>query len=145
MILIVRKYSDIYETILSVYVPLNIFCFKPISFLFLAEKKVVKCKYKVNLATKLFLIQLHTVYCKKRLATFPSPAEMSLTKLSLGGNGDGNVANLFLQCITGWNMLQVLENDHLFTRRLFKNLKKNKPINCFCQSINRLQKILCYN
>ncbi len=38
--------------------PLNIFCFKPISFLFLAEKKVAKSKYKVNLATKLFLIQL---------------------------------------------------------------------------------------
>ncbi len=41
--------------------------------------------------------QLH---CKKRLATFPSPAGMSFTKLSLGGkNGDGNVANLFLRCI----------------------------------------------
>ncbi len=43
---------------------------------------------------------------KKRLAAFPSPAEMSFTKLSLGGESlvsdihavDGNVANLFLQC-----------------------------------------------
>jgi hypothetical protein len=31
----------------------------------------------------LILTKLH---CKKRLADFPSPAEMSLTKLSLGGN-----------------------------------------------------------
>jgi hypothetical protein len=26
------------------------------------------------------------IHCEKRLATFPSPAGMSLTKLSLGGN-----------------------------------------------------------
>jgi hypothetical protein len=26
------------------------------------------------------------IHCKKRLAVFPSPAAMSLTKLSLGGN-----------------------------------------------------------
>jgi hypothetical protein len=31
------------------------------------------------------------IHLKKRLATFPSPAGMSLTKLSL----DGNIANLF--------------------------------------------------
>jgi hypothetical protein len=76
------------------------------------------------------------VHCKKRLAKLPSPAGMSLTKLSLGGNnlffsrpervwsvtsrlgtgkwltlfdsvchipaGDGNVSNLFLQCIMSW-------------------------------------------
>jgi hypothetical protein len=51
-----------------------------------------------------------TIYLhrKKRLATFPSPAAMSLTKLFRGGNnpreslvsdipagGDGNVANFF--------------------------------------------------
>ncbi len=29
---------------------------------------------------------LPSVHCKKRLAVFPSPAGMSLTKLSLGGN-----------------------------------------------------------
>ena len=59
------------------------------------------------------------VHCKKMLMIFPSPAGMSLTKLSLGGNydviyklfpsrdslvsdipaGDGKMANLFLQCI----------------------------------------------
>ncbi len=54
------------------------------------------------------------VHCKKRLAVFPSPAGMSLTKLSLAGNnliipgqtefvrdiptGDRKTANLFLQC-----------------------------------------------
>jgi hypothetical protein len=49
---------------------------------------------------------------KKRLAIFPSPVGMSLTKLTLAGNlfhtreslvvdipaGDGKIANLFLQC-----------------------------------------------
>ncbi len=62
-------------------------------------------KYRLN-------IHLH---CKKSLAIFPSPAGMSLTKLSLAGNnliipghgecwvsdtpvGDGKIANLFLQC-----------------------------------------------
>ncbi len=30
--------------------------------------------------------QMATLHCKKRLATFQSPAGMSLTKLSLGGN-----------------------------------------------------------
>jgi hypothetical protein len=55
-----------------------------------------------------------TYTVKKRLATFPSPAGMSLTKLYLCGNnliipaqgefdkwhpaGDGNVSNLFLRC-----------------------------------------------
>jgi hypothetical protein len=55
------------------------------------------------------------VHCKKELAIFPSPAGMSLTKLSLGGKktklfpprkslisdipaGDGKTANSFLQC-----------------------------------------------
>jgi len=57
----------------------------------------------------------YDVHCKKRLASFPSPVGMSLTKLSLGGNNDviyklflsreslvsdfpardGNIANLF--------------------------------------------------
>jgi len=59
------------------------------------------------------------LHCEKRLASFPSPAGMSLTTLSLGRNidviyklfparesvvsdipaGDGNIANLFLQCL----------------------------------------------
>ncbi len=55
------------------------------------------------------------VHCKKRLMIFPSPAGMSLTKRSLGGNksiipghgeslvndvpaGYGKIENLFLQC-----------------------------------------------
>ncbi len=60
----------------------------------------------------------YCIHCKKMLMIFPSPAGMSLTKLSLGGNcdviyklfpsreslvsdipaGDGKMANLFLQC-----------------------------------------------
>ncbi len=55
----------------------------------------------------------YSLHCKKRLAIFPSPAGMSLTKLSLAGNklypakeslvsdvpaGDGKIDNLFLQC-----------------------------------------------
>ncbi len=43
------------------------------------------------------------LHCKKRLVVFPSPAGMSLTKLSLAGNnliipapaGDGKTANIF--------------------------------------------------
>ncbi len=57
----------------------------------------------------------YTVHCKKRLAVFPSPAGMSLTKLSLAGNnliysrpgrawfvtswlGTGKSVTFFLQC-----------------------------------------------
>ncbi len=60
----------------------------------------------------------HVIHCKKSFSIFPSPAGMSLTKLSLGGNnlymtslfpprkslvidipaGDGNIKKLFLQC-----------------------------------------------
>jgi hypothetical protein len=32
------------------------------------------------------LLSVLTLHCKKRFAIFPSPAGMSLTKLSLGGN-----------------------------------------------------------
>ncbi len=59
-----------------------------------------------------------SLHCKKSFSIFPSPAGMSLTKLSLGGNnlymtslfpprkslvidvpaGDGNIKKLFLQC-----------------------------------------------
>jgi hypothetical protein len=48
------------------------------------------------------------VHCKKKLTIFPSPAGMSLTKLSLAGTreclvsdipaGDGKITNLFVQC-----------------------------------------------
>jgi hypothetical protein len=54
------------------------------------------------------------LHCKKMLVIFPSPAGMSLTKLSLAKNihilpareslvsdipaGDGKIVNLFLQC-----------------------------------------------
>ncbi len=68
------------------------------------------------------------LHCKKRLAIFPSPAGMSLTKLSLGGNndviyklfppresfvsdipaGDGKTANPFLQCVAAGAALSVL-------------------------------------
>jgi hypothetical protein len=41
-----------------------------------------------------------SLHCQKRLAVFPSPDGMPLTKLSLAGNnfGDGKTANLFLLC-----------------------------------------------
>ncbi len=57
----------------------------------------------------------YNTYCKKRFVVFPSPAGISLTKLSLACNnliipgrvefvsdiqaGDGKIANHFLQCI----------------------------------------------
>jgi hypothetical protein len=34
----------------------------------------------------LLLIRIKCIHCKKRLSFFPSPAGMSLTKLSLAGN-----------------------------------------------------------
>ncbi len=52
-------------------------------------------KYKVTSFSNSWFQILH---CKQRLDTFPSPAGMSLTKLSLGGNNwiiPGNVTNLF--------------------------------------------------
>jgi hypothetical protein len=62
-----------------------------------------------------FSWEIEYLHCKKELAIFPSPAGMSLTKLSLGGKktklfpprkslisdipaGDGKTANSFLQC-----------------------------------------------
>jgi hypothetical protein len=73
--------------------------------------------------SKSSIFSLSTIHCKKSLATFPSPAGMSLTKLSLGvilqnspwvgiiklfqpreslvsdiPAGDENGANLFLRC-----------------------------------------------
>jgi hypothetical protein len=63
---------------------------------------------------RIFSNHTASLHCKKRLSYFPSPAGMSLTKLSLGGNnlireclvsdipdGDGKIDNLFLQC-RGW-------------------------------------------
>ncbi len=51
-------------------------------------------------------IGIQYIHCTKRLTIFPpSPAGMSLAKLSLDGNnkffGDGKMTNLFLQC-TRW-------------------------------------------
>jgi hypothetical protein len=53
--------------------------------------------------SKLKCDEMKTYTVKKRLAVFPSPTGMSLTKLSLAGNklsditaGDGKTANLFL-------------------------------------------------
>jgi hypothetical protein len=68
---------------------------------------------------------------QKRLATIPSQARMSFTKLSLGGNnliipaqgefgkadvpaGDGNVANLFLRCHESYETRQTDMSDKAF-------------------------------
>jgi hypothetical protein len=61
--------------------------------------------------TPLLLNTGGNTHCKKKLAIYPSPAGMSLTKLSLAGNsliipgqgefgksGNGKTANLFIQC-----------------------------------------------
>jgi len=47
----------------------------------------IKTKFILNIAyvLQVFLVQ-GTPHCKKRLAIFPSPAGMSLPKLSLGRN-----------------------------------------------------------
>jgi hypothetical protein len=63
-------------------------------------------KVKYNTLLKERHILYEYIHCKKRLTVFPSPAGMSLTKLSLAGKsltsdtlaGDGKTANLFLQC-----------------------------------------------
>jgi hypothetical protein len=39
-----------------------------------------------TLLKKYSIIAIQYLHCKKRLAAFPSPAGMSLTKLFLGGN-----------------------------------------------------------
>ncbi len=63
-------------------------------------------------------------HCKEELAIFPSPAGMSLTKLSLGGKktklfpprkslisdipaGDGKTAKSFLQCMVNFGMINM--------------------------------------
>ena len=68
-----------------------------------------------------------TLHCKRKWASFPSPARMSLTKLSLGGKNDvmyklclpgeslasdipaedGNIANFFLQCMNFGHDLKI--------------------------------------
>ncbi len=49
-----------------------------------------------------FVAVLYFVHCKRRLAAFPSTAEISIpaveSLISDIPSGDGNVANLFLQC-----------------------------------------------
>ncbi len=77
------------------------------------------------------------VRCKKRFAIFPSPAGMSLTKLSLAGNnliipgqrefgfsdipaGDGNIANHFFTVYsTMYSMYLLLGNTALLARGFF--------------------------
>jgi hypothetical protein len=60
--------------------------------------------YVIQVCTRTVHHRSSTVlHCKKELAIFPSPAGMSLTKLSLGGisdipAGDGKTAHSFLQC-----------------------------------------------
>ncbi len=71
-------------------------------------KLVTLCRVAISI---LFIPGIH---CKKRFVIFPSPAGVSLTKLSVAGNdlvipgqgefgdipaGDGKMTNLFLQCI----------------------------------------------
>ncbi len=85
------------------------------------------------------------VHRKKNFFIFPSPAGMSLTKLSLGGNtdvtippreslvcgipaGDGNIEKLFLQCIIQLEVEKSIEPvvcfPHIFERWLiFEHLK----------------------
>jgi hypothetical protein len=79
------------------------------------------------------------LHCKKELAVFPSPAGMSLIKLSLGGNnfsffppreslvsdipaGDGKMANSFLQCGIPWISIK-----ELLFKCIFTNFSK-KPV-----------------
>jgi hypothetical protein len=80
-------------------------------------------------------------HCKKRLASFPSPGGMSLTKLSVVGNnliipnqreslvseipaGDRKLANLFLQCRGSVKQIREEESTemkilgHLYNKRL---------------------------
>ncbi len=50
-------------------------------------KCVMFYSYTVKkLSLKSLYKSVHSLHCKKRLAVFPSPAGMSLTKLSLAGN-----------------------------------------------------------
>ncbi len=72
----------------------------------------------------------YTIHCKKRFAIFPSPAGMSLTKLSLGRNtvfpsreslvsdipaGDGKIMKLF------YSVLSVVHHNPT----CYENAKKN--------------------
>ncbi len=84
--------------------------FKDVKDFWLAETFSLECFLFFVLQGRRSFRILH---CKKRLAVFPSPAGMSLTKLSLGGNNliipgqwefgtvsdipaeDGKIANLF--------------------------------------------------
>ncbi len=59
-----------------------------LDYIFLGTKQNVKKAFENYTDQKLCqrALQLAFLHCKKRLAVFPSPAGMSLTKLSLGGN-----------------------------------------------------------
>jgi hypothetical protein len=76
---------------------------KQIPTLKVPQKRTVPHTEPAQSNIKLILWQVH---CEKRLAIFPSPDGMSLTKLSLAKEslvcafsaGDGKIANIFLQC-----------------------------------------------
>ncbi len=67
-----------------------------------------------------------SLHCKKRLAVFPSPAGMPLTKLSLAGNnlGDRKTANLFLLCKSDKKGTM---HEHVFLSILLSTLGKSNP------------------
>ncbi len=83
----------------------------------------------------------HTIHCKKELAIFPSPAGMSLTKLSLGGkklnySRPGRVWSVTSQLGTGKRPTlfnSVIENylSLLIFIERFPNCFRNGPRNIF--------------
>ncbi len=76
-------------------------------------------RYVLKYVTLEIVNKFYNLHCKKNFSIFPSPAGVSLTKLSLGGNnlymtslfppreslvsdipaGNGNIEKLFLQCV----------------------------------------------
>ncbi len=83
-----------------------------------------------NFSGKKELLYTQPLSCKKSFAIFPSPAEMSLTKLSLAGflvrqslvsdisAGDGKMAKLFLQ-LRGW-----VYKSSFFSRKIAQVLEE---------------------
>jgi hypothetical protein len=88
--------------------------FRPLFFLSLFSKHIHFSIPQASLKKK----RKSSVHCKKRFVIFPSPAGMSLTKLSLAGNNwqslvsdipaeDGKTANSFFTVwVWGWSHLQ---------------------------------------
>ncbi len=78
-------------------------------------------RHSVYYFLSLCMKEIKILHCKKTLSFFPSPAGMSLTKLSLAGKislvsdipaGNGKNDNLFLQC----NLSQFEEVENLSTK-----------------------------